>query len=261
MKTTVTSLILTIALAAFAPISRADSNGNGIDEVGEIATNFTIQQHNSSAPLRLSDYAGSVILLDYFAYWCPYCRAQSPQIETAISDYYSVRKGNSNGVPVTVITVSFDGGNPTYTDQLIAQFGLDIVADDFSLVSYYQFGVQGQPYYVIINGLTNSTSHAAWQVLHRQGSYGGTIAPIDTLRSVIEQVQAAPPIITNFRPAAAGGFELTIPGQLGRTNRVEFSSNLTSWQTLTNVWGTNAPITVRDAAQPVSNRFYRVRRM
>lgn len=260
MKPIQAPLLIALALAAFAPLSRADSNGNGICEVGEIAANFTIQQHNSSAPLRLSDYAGSVILLDYFAYWCPYCRAQSPQIESAINEFYKARNGNSNGVPVTVITVSFDGSNPSYTDQLIAQFGLDIVADDFSLVSYNEFGVVQQPFYVIINGVTNSTSHPAWQVLHRQNSYGGNVAPTNTLRGVIEQVQAGPPLITNFQPAAAGGFEMTIPGQLGRTNRVEFSTDLTNWQTLTNVWGTNAPITLRDSTPATGQRFYRVRR-
>lgn len=261
MKKITTSLAITLALAIFSPVARADSNGNGICEVGETAVNFTIQQHNSSAPLRLSDYAGSVILLDYFAYWCPYCRAQSPQIESAINEFYKARNGNSNGVPVTVITVSFDGSNPTYTDQLIAQFGLDIVADDFSLVSYNEFGVSQQPYYVIINGVTNSTSHPAWQVLHRQNSYGGNIAPTNTLRAVLEQVQAGPPLITHFRLATNGGFEMTIPGQLGRTNRVEFSTDFTTWNTLTNIWGTNAPITIRDSTPATGQRLYRVRRM
>ena len=58
-----------------------------------------------------------------------------------------------------------------------------------------------------------------------------------------------------------GGFEMTIPGQLGRTNRVEFSTDFTTWNTLTNIWGTNAPITIRDSTPATGQRLYRVRRM
>ena len=259
MKTQIRSLVLALALTALVPLARADSNGNGICEVGEIAANFTITNHANGQPLRLSDYAGSVILLDYFAYWCPFCRAQSPQIESAINEFYKARKGTSNGVPVTVITVSFDGSNPPYTDQLIAQFGLDLVADDFPLTSYNEFGVVQQPYYVIINGVTNSPSHPAWQVLLRQNSYGGNIAPTNALRAVLESVQAGPPQITSFR-STNGGFEFTIPAQLGRTNRVEFSTNLTAWNTLTNIWGTNGQVIVRDASAQ-SKRYYRINRL
>jgi hypothetical protein len=83
-------------------------------------------------------------------------------------------------------------------------------------------------------------------------------ARIARWRNIIDSVQAPPPRITNTR-TSGGAFEFTILGQRGRTNRVECTTNFVDWTTITNVFGTNAAVVVRDA-NDVRNpaRFYRV---
>ena len=60
---------------------------------------------------------------------------------------------------------------------------------------------------------------------------------------------------------SGGTFQFTFPGQRGRTNRVESTTNLLDWTTVTNVFGTNAPVTYRDInTLPTDRRFYRILR-
>jgi hypothetical protein len=65
--------------------------------------------------------------------------------------------------------------------------------------------------------------------------------------------------MTNVR-LTNGVFQFTFPGQRGRTNRVEGTTNFVDWTILTNVFGTNAPIVFGDTLLPTEPRFYRIRR-
>jgi len=46
-------------------------------ELGDAAPDFTLKDINGSA-VTLSDYEGKVIILDFFASWCPPCREEIP---------------------------------------------------------------------------------------------------------------------------------------------------------------------------------------
>jgi peroxiredoxin len=51
-------------------------------KVGDLAPNFTVQRiAGSGDELRLGDYAGKLILLDYWATWCGPCLAEMPAIK------------------------------------------------------------------------------------------------------------------------------------------------------------------------------------
>ncbi len=58
------------------------------------------------ATVRLSDFAGRVVFLEWFAVWCPYCVAAALQVETGMVDWYAARGGNPYGVPVLHIAVN-----------------------------------------------------------------------------------------------------------------------------------------------------------
>ncbi len=80
-------------------------------------------------------------------------------------------------------------------------------------------------------------------------------------RNIIDSVQAPPPRLTNVA-LNAGTFQFTFPGQRGRTNRIEYTTNFVDWSAVTNVFGTNAPITFRETNATVNpQRVYRVRRL
>jgi thiol-disulfide isomerase/thioredoxin len=72
-------LILAVALAACTgPGSTAS---RGIAE-GNLARDFTLQAIDGHK-VSLSDYQGSVVLLNFWATWCPPCQAEIPALEAA----------------------------------------------------------------------------------------------------------------------------------------------------------------------------------
>ena len=137
----------------------------------QVAANFTIVNHATGQPLSLYDYQGSVILLDFWAYWCESCQAAASDIEPNITQYYRNAGGNSNGVPVQVISISIDCSSPPSENSYIQTYGLELVADDCNWVAYNQFNYGGIPQFAVINGTTNSLNYTAWQILSEPTGY------------------------------------------------------------------------------------------
>lgn len=68
-------------------------------EIGAQAPDF-VQKDVDGRPVRLSDYRGQYVLLDFWASWCKPCRAENPAVVKAYSDYKSKN--------FTVLGVSLD---------------------------------------------------------------------------------------------------------------------------------------------------------
>ncbi|MGC9452463.1 MAG: redoxin family protein [Oceanipulchritudo sp.] len=121
MKKKIIQLLLTFTglLAASFPVTAAKNPG-------EIAENFTVKKRPEGTDLSLADYAGHVIMLDFFAYWCPPCQSSSPDVEENIAKYYQNAGGNQNGIPVTVIAVNIEDDNPQLTDDFIESAGTGV---------------------------------------------------------------------------------------------------------------------------------------
>jgi len=192
---------------------------------------------------------------------------------SGIRDYYAARKGNSNGIPVVHVIIDIAGASYAgQTDAYLPPRGVRICGNDWSRTLRNTFappvgtnGSDPRPVYMIINGVSNSPSHAQWQLLDLHIEPGGGAedysARIAAWRRIIDSVQAPPPRLTDAR-LTNGAFQFTFPGQRGRTNRVECTTDYADWTTVTNVFGTNAPITFRDTNALVNpGRAYRVRRL
>ena len=65
------------------------------------ATNFSLQDLDNKT-VRLSDYNGKVVILDFFATWCPPCKAEIPAFVELVKDY-----GDKN---LVIIGISVERG-------------------------------------------------------------------------------------------------------------------------------------------------------
>ena len=48
--------------------------------VGKPAAQFTAEKLDGTGQLSLSDYAGKIVVLNFFASWCPPCKVENPAL-------------------------------------------------------------------------------------------------------------------------------------------------------------------------------------
>ena len=203
-------------------------------DAGGIVTNFIITNYNTGQPLQLFDYQGTVILLFYWQYWCGNAQQAAPSVETNIVQYYRNLGGNFYGVPVTVISISVDFKNsdPTSVTNFINSYGQELVGID-SVWACDQFAVDGIPYFVVINGTTNSPNFLPWQVAYCEAGYS-----LSDLRLAIDSVAGTSPRITTTSPLVSGvvadAYNLTLQAVGGRApyDFSVVSNSLPSWLNL-----------------------------
>jgi len=54
---------------------------------GQEAASFELPSIDGDGMVRLSDYLGKVVLVDFWSSWCPPCRQESPALEAAYEDF------------------------------------------------------------------------------------------------------------------------------------------------------------------------------
>lgn len=137
-----TSLILGVAvfLMAAVPVESAESSG-AVKKMGisarPSAANFNLTDLNGN-PLSLSALKGKVVLLDFWATWCPPCRAEIPHFV----ELYSAYKGKG----LEVVGLSVDQGGPAGVTQFIKENSVSypVAMADIPLTQAYG-GIRGIP--------------------------------------------------------------------------------------------------------------------
>ena len=94
--------------------------------------------------IRLSDYKGKVIILDFWATWCGPCRMEIP----GYVDLY--KKYNGRGLEIIGISLDRDGWTPVKPFMQQYNINYPIVLGDMQVVQAYG-GIQSIPTTFIIN--------------------------------------------------------------------------------------------------------------
>lgn len=113
-------------------------------KTGSIAPEFTLKDINDKN-VSLSDYRGKVILIEFWATWCPPCRASIPELVTVYNKYRA--KG------FTILAISVDEGQDVQK-KLVAfakEFGMTYPVLLADRNATFQYGVNSIPHTFIVN--------------------------------------------------------------------------------------------------------------
>lgn len=69
----------------------------------KIAPDFSLPDIEGNT-FRLSDLKGKIVLIDFWATWCPFCRASIPILKELYNDY------KDKGLEIVGIALEYDGG-------------------------------------------------------------------------------------------------------------------------------------------------------
>jgi hypothetical protein len=189
-----------------------------------------------------------------------------------VREFFKNLKGSASGIPVAHVVVNLEASGvwQAQTDTFLKSHGVTTCGDDYTKTNVNVVrnlfapptanNPSPRPVFVVINCVSNSPSHAYRQLLVNEIYPGGgaqDFGPnIANWRRMIDAVEAPPPEIRGTG-LKGGGIEFTVAAQRGRTNQIEWSEDFKSWQLLTRLPGTNAPVTEPDLNLG-PQRFYRV---
>lgn len=269
-------------LLVFIVLSLVRSGWGATLRVGDVASDLSFVARQEFMTLsgkkvlpgekvQITDFAGSVVFLEWFAVWCPFCVAAAPQVDLQIAKHYQSRGGNPAGVPVVHVAVNQEARSfyQVSTDQFVARHGFSMTVNDYDGSSVnrerFKFQTGGQPIFVVISALTNSPTHKPYEVLVNHLGYGDTdfAQELGDFRSRIDQVKPAavavqPAVLSAPALRSDGAFEFKIEGMAGRSYRVESSNDLEQWTTVETIVSTGSAHLFKDGRPLGERRYYRV---
>ena len=143
---------------------------------GRLAPDFTLDSL-SSGPVSLSAFRGKVVLLNFWATWCPSCRGEMPSLAQLFKDF----RGDSNFV---VLTVSVDQRGAAAVQPFIKEKGYDfpVLLDSQNSVSS-KYEVRGIPSTFLIG----RAGEILWNVT------GGVDWSSNQITKALKEALASPP--------------------------------------------------------------------
>jgi thiol-disulfide isomerase/thioredoxin len=121
-----------------AHIGHTHSDGAHLEK----ARDFTLTDINGDK-VTLSDYSGSIILLNFFATWCPPCRVEMPDFSRIQEEYPD---------DVKIIAVNVDNESHSKVHKFVQDNGINFtVAIDDGRASGLYGPIRGIPVTVIID--------------------------------------------------------------------------------------------------------------
>ena len=104
-------------------------------EVGDVAPQLKLETIVEGKPIKLSDYAGKVVVLDFWATWCGPCREALPKMAQMQRTY---------GDKIHILAVSSEEKDLLKKFLATNSLPLDFVRDPLALTTEH-FGVSAYP--------------------------------------------------------------------------------------------------------------------
>ncbi len=179
------SLYLSLSILLIAGPLTAQSYNEG-----DIVEDFTFKDYQTGATTSLYELGsqGGVLVLEWFAWWCPFCSHAAANVERGIINHYGPG-GNANGVPVRHIALNIQENSRPQSDTFISRYSYETVVEDYDRTFYNLFdNNNGQPLFVVINAEPDSASAQQWEVLDIWLTYGTFPNVSAVLRPIIDSV-------------------------------------------------------------------------
>jgi cytochrome c biogenesis protein CcmG/thiol:disulfide interchange protein DsbE len=136
-------LVLAVALVACSRAQEGGGAGEGSPGSTAMAPDFALPDLEGRT-VRLSDFRGKAVLIDFWATWCPPCLFQAPELN-------AFWKKHRDDGDVVVLGVSVDAEGASTVGPWVAEQGLEytIVLGDEGLAR--RFGAQGFPTLALVS--------------------------------------------------------------------------------------------------------------
>jgi peroxiredoxin len=128
-----------LSIVAIALLAGCTDQGAQLDTM---AADFSLQDMNGKT-VRLSDYKGKVVLLEFWAAWCPPCRVSVPGLEKLHKSYKD--KG------LVLLAVSMDEGGWDEVRSFIAESGITYTVLKGTEEVAIQYEVRSIPMMLVLN--------------------------------------------------------------------------------------------------------------
>jgi len=137
-------------------VNNQQVSGSSAPEENANAPDFSLKTINNTT-VRLSDYRGKVVFLNFWATWCPPCRMELPAMEKL----YEKLKNQ----PFIIIAVNMDNGDPVAVKNFVQSMNLTfpVLLDDDNVSKIYKVNAIPTTFIIRKNGTIDSIVNGARQ--------------------------------------------------------------------------------------------------